>query len=759
MIEDQKDMSPKPSSGGDELGFNRRSFLEISGAGFVEAVLLPVPESISSWNFLNQAPQKHPFLLCTRDQFPALRERAEREPWATMADNAVQAANDGLDAADGGRSAIQLQTYLGACALAYIVDPDNQARYAGAIYDGIVGDLAETTFDESEAWSGVVPPMAAAFVGIVALDVVYDDLSAAQVQECEYVIDTQIGKISEEGGWLNGRRGTHGTWEVYRGERTEPDDVFYERYLEQMTDDGVATTASSYAWSRLGSSGSRPQKTGYADVLEFTGIDTRYYDHPRLQRFYRWLFGSAVTPAKHLHAFGDFFIFGRYPLDEGQTEQLENASLTYRAGRFDPQAGRYAAWALEDRTPPGHILAYVPKTERYDPAVPTSTLYEDGGAFFREATHAPESLGAMLYNITERAGWHAHQETNALSLSAYGGRLLVSAGWLGPVTRPARRNNTLTINGAEHETRTGAGLREGLTSEGLDYAVGHSGDALPGNAWFERSLLLVHGQGEARGYFVTIDEVQAAPDDTIQHALHPATSTAPETIEAGLEYEAAIDRFTEVDGNRLSVVYGRAPEEVVQASMPTGSERADAQEHVRQEAHFRANQEGEARLVTVLFPHAAEHEDLRFTRRGSGEEPSRSPTGVSIAHEGGAVDHVYESAGYEEQEGAAGARFRGRVALYRVRGEETPFYFVRRGTDFRRATVGFEADQRVSLQLRGTTGQITAADATALTVYQPGVTGVQVAGTRLDPLERTEGRVRVPVPAGSNQPITLLEDG
>jgi hypothetical protein len=100
------------------------------------------------------------------------------------------------------------------------------------------------------------------------------------------------------------RYGTHGTWDIYRGVRTTPDEKYYERLMNQMTVDGVTQTATHYAFGRVGSDDSRPQKSAYMDVLEFTGIDNRYYDNPKMEKFYRWLYGQSPTPNGELHLIG-----------------------------------------------------------------------------------------------------------------------------------------------------------------------------------------------------------------------------------------------------------------------------------------------------------------------------------------------------------------------------------------------------------------------------------------------------------------------
>ena len=53
-------------------------------------------------------------------------------------------------------------------------------------------------------------------------------------------------------------------------------------------------------------------------------------------------------------------------------------------------------------------------------------------------------------------------------------------------------NNTVTLDGAEHDDKEAGGILEGLTAPGFDYAAATSGPALR-DATHVRSLWMVHG--------------------------------------------------------------------------------------------------------------------------------------------------------------------------------------------------------------------------------------------------------------------------
>ena len=689
---------------------------------------------------VNPMPSKtsHPFLICTRDQFPELRRRAEREPWKSMKADAIKRVEAGFN----GNFRNGLQRYIGAVALVYILDPDNSADRADQVRDAILL-LEEADFDPSQSWVGTVPPMGAAFVAILALDIVHDDLTPEEIERCKALIETQTSRINRRGAWLAARLGTHGTWELFKnpavGEtadfRRKFVEPFYRNYVRQMTPDGVTTVSPGYAFARLGSGSDRPQKTGFADVLEFTGIDRRYYDNPKLENFHRWLFGYSVTPAKEYHLFGDV----------GPNWGVGNAALLWRVGRFDERAAAYAAWLLEDRDPPGHILSYILMQEPLpEPTVPQSRLFAQGGAVFREPTDSPMSLGAALYNITENPEWHTHEEVNAISVAAYGNNLLVNGGWLGDETRPPSRNNTLAVDGKRHQKMVGAGLAEGFTSEGLDYACGDSGRAL-GDDSFHRSLVLVHGDpGTQGGYFITFDEVDADPGEKVHSYLQLASENEAEPVVDRRQYRATINHHAKYEGVEMDVLLPAGPEYVEQELVPSGYlERVPSVgKHYRLEAVYDTNEQGDRRILTVLFP-VKENQNPPDPQAIDGE----GYTGALLVFSRTVMDLILESDGTRAIE-HGNLTCRAKLAVARtINGIRNEFYFARHGTMLRHGDVGFASDRPISIHMNGAVGNVTSRGA-SVTFHYPGITGVRVSGEAVEPAEVGEGRVRIEVPAG-----------
>jgi hypothetical protein len=675
---------------------------------------------------------EHPFLIVKKEQFPALRQRAAAEPWTSIKADAIRRSDEGFSWGNSNsQNAYGLQAYVGAAALAYILDEDRADQHAGRVRAAILDHYSRLELREDTGWGGVVPNLGSFFVAILSLDIVYNALSQEEVRQCEKIISDQIFKLKREGAWVDVRYGTHGTWDIYKGDRTEPDDDYYEGIMRQVTEDGVSPVTIHYAWERVGGGNSRVSKSGYMDVLEFTGIDQRYYQNERLKKFHRWLFGLSVNTAKEMAIIGDML----------PTQSLHNDMLHRRVGNFDEQAAAYAAWFHEGRPAWGNILTYIiPQKALPAPEVPKSQWYPNGGAFFREGPDDPDGLHGVLYNITSQDEWHTHQETNGLALSGLGNRLLVNGGRLGAPTRAAALNNTLTVDGADHNSRLGNGILEGFTTEQLDYACGDGGSALPGHL---RSLLLVHASNGTSPYFLVLDELTSQPAATIKNYFHPANETRIEEVSERAIYSAPIDHYPTEPGAQLGFFLVTPPQTVGIEKVPGAiPERyPDYPEHNRLETTYPAGAETDGPIATVLFPYR-DSEVLPAFQRLEGS----SFTGGLIPHQNGMEDVLLTSDGsilqkYQE------VAYQAKALLLRRNEDKVVSFFLRDGTRFAFGDVEMEASAPLSIFLADNTGALTSAG-TQLTLQGPGVENIQFEPAAVE-LQRKTGLLQVELPAGS----------
>jgi len=409
---------------------------------------------------------------------------------------------------------------------------------------------------------------------------------------------------------------------------------------------------------------------------------------------------------------------------------------------FDEEAAGYAAWFHEGRPAFGNIITYlIPKTALPAPTVPSSQFYENGGAFFREKADNSKGLQGVLYNIKNQDEWHTHNEVNGLALSGLGNRLLVNGGRLGAPTRAADLNNTLTINGNNHNTRVGGGIVEAFIADGLDYSSGFSGPAL-NSADHYRNMLLVHGTDQAASYFVIFDEVEGNSGDVVKNYLHPSNQSGMTTIEEGILYDATIDHEQTIGGTKLSFFYA-TPASAINIEKVEGAVQdryPGYPQHIRLESVYDADENGKVNLITALFP-----SDFNVAKPTATRITAEGVTGGTVDHGNNVKDIMLESAN-DKKYTAAGVDFFGKAVLARMTGDANDFYFVRHGTELLNGSVGFESDGPVSIYVKGNEGVITSEGAT-IKLKGTGMENVQF-GAGVTAVSSGTDFIEVQIPAG-----------
>ena len=645
-------------------------------------------DNISENETTREKETNHPFLIVTKDMYNGLKEKADVEPWKSMKNDAIFRANNPLSSNHYG----SLQKYVGAVALAYILDDTKREIYANKVRDVILNRFSALDIQESSSWSKVVPNLGAFFSAILALDIVYDSLSLEDIIKCEDLISERIFRVKRTGSWKTARYGTHGTWDIYKGDRTTKDDTYYYALINQITPDGVSPVTNTYAWSRVGGGDSRVSKSGYMDVLEFTGIDKRYYSNERIQKFMRWQFGSSINTAKELAIFGDML----------PTESVGNSMLYRRVVNFDYEAAGYASWFLDGIEAIGHILTYiVPKEKLPPPVLPSSKIYENGGAFFRDPDDTNYGLQGVLYNITSQNEWHTHNEVNGLSLSGLGNRLLVNAGRLGEPTRAAKLNNTLTINGENHNAFTGGGITDGFTSEGIDYARGDDRDAIRFTSHY-RDLILVHTTPSTPGYFIVNDKIEASNNsDIVKIYFHPSSEKEVNITEAKREYTAPIDHKPSIPLTKVTFYYLTPPNDVnIEKSISAVQDRYPGYpEHNRLESVYNLEDESLKKSIsTLIFPNSNLVSKPNFEKI-----LSDNFYGVKF-YTNSSTDYIISPKIKSVEVDTFSAS--GDFIWCRKKSDNVNSFFVESGTSFKQNGFGFESDSPVTIYVKDSQGVI-----------------------------------------------------
>lgn len=697
---------------------------------------------------------EHPKLILRGSSFPAMRDRAATEPWSSMMTDAIAASDAGyVPGGDNSEIARNLTRFSSASALAYVLDGAHARLYAGRARDAILDHVDELSFGYD--WGSVVPPAQALFNLTLALDVVYNHLTPAELAACESKMQEKVNQVWT-GDWSSAGFGAIGTWDVYTGARTTPDDAYYDSLMSGLSLDGVFNGGKCYAWARWNGA-SRYVKNMYMDVLEFTGVDRRYYDHPRIIGLYEWLYGHSEA------VFGGPISFGDCAIQPERGGAYDEPPL-YRAEKFGRTAAQYAAVGLPAEIR-GNLLSYVVPDGPLPPAVyATSKIYPDGGGFFLEAVSTPAdrpaAMGGILWNTRGEEG-HSHYDVNAVALAGYNEYLLVNSGYAGWGSGAAgyswswihddeRSGNTVRTS-SRHASKAGGGIVEGFTDTLFDYASGDDGPALPDDVHL-RNLVFVHSDGSSRAYFVLFDEVYADSGERILMNLHPNTlaTTGIQTLVSQTEYTATIDAVALAPGRvKLTLFFATPPSVVRQLNggVATWSALDGGFEGKYLESEYTAPSGGEKRVVTVLFPHDVDHAKAAMSRLSVA-----GSSGARIDHGSGITDLAFESAGTAPLT-YGGDTFTGRALLSRTGADgSSVFYFVRKGTSFSTSNgppSGFRSVGIVSVYMRGTMGRIVS-PGTTVRFTHPQVSGVKIDGEAVGNLASGPDWVEIEVPIGTH---------
>lgn len=746
----------------------------------------------------------HPFLLVRREDFAVLQALALTEPGRGMRARALALAGG-----DGGAPGIQrldfdpkalpsargsmLADIFSTTALAWLLDPSGRPRHQQRILDhlrwfdpAVPGNLT-VDLDRGE-WARSTTQAGAFFQATLALDLIHDDIPAAQRDRIHAMLDTGIAPFYDEvRSWKPSGYAARGLWALYRGDRTTFERCkrdYLAHVLTTLGDDGVFCDGPGYAYARWTHSG-REQKAAFGDVLAFTGEHPGWMTDARIQRFQEWLYGHASTPAGVQWAIGDSspgVFLGAAGMSEYPQLPISGAhELTgfERAGRYSPLAARYAAHYTRGGPPATRLTSYLlmardsagPQTQ---PLVAPSRVYRDG-AYFREASSSSDALAGVLHNPRKASG-HAHKEVNSVHLAGYGQLLLRGSGYNGWATaaaggfswtyinRRAVSSNTLLIDyeplhgGAtlqtpspvnDHrdsggESTTGlpggydgkAGLgTEGFTHPQLDWATGEAGRALP-NGRHRRDLVFIHPADGAPGYFVCLDLVQGDAGTRLANtAWHPNSATKPEVLAERQAYRWQVSPRSSAG---LTIFLATEPASL---DLYDGALASWQGGFVGKFLFTRYPLQPLAgrQIVTLLLPHDASHPAPKATRIAGG---------ASVQAAAGVQDTALELDASTEQALPDGARVQAATVFTRRVGGRLRLLFLRDATRFTDPALSLSSSAPVTLVHGGGAARIHCATGTRLRLALPGLRDVRLNGI---PLAASADAIDLVLPPGTHE--------
>lgn len=573
----------------------------------------------------------HPFLLLNKEDIQPLQDKAVQSPWREIKANAVKQMRASIartpvteDSAYAARCN-QISDVASAAALTYLLCPELREESKAILLDMI--DLWDETVSGNlytylypkfgDYFSRCVPPATTFTYCLLGLDIIHDDISRQQLERAE----TLLGRVAQRylttgEGHMVAVLGVRGLWGLYTGDEQVTDaawDEWLSWYNGYMSADGVGSMGTEYATVRFVSN-ERMAKGILPLVMTHTGRADGFFDTGRHADFAEWAIGYTYAPGRQSWAIGDTSVRRRV---NGSTQ------LAFRPSAYSKLAAGLRAFVFDNPTD-GDLIHYL-TAEPTEPVAPKSRIFKDGGAWFYEDMQSRTSLGGFLLNSTATDG-HAHKETNAVSLAAYGEVLTVNAGYnkwntgaggysWNYINQRAVSANTVLVDytydnltdppaANDHQSKSGAGLTEWLLTDPLCYARGSSGEALP-NAVHDRSFWMVAPEGEVPGYFILADQVDAGKEMTV---VHRPFSDRYTVASDGKEYQWTVNRDS---GHDVGLA-------IYLAAKPTAAEVTDGVAAVWEDGiplkPLLAKYPADKRALTVLYPYDGQHPKAVMTR-------------------------------------------------------------------------------------------------------------------------------------------------
>ncbi|MFT5370204.1 MAG: hypothetical protein ACI8V2_005186 [Candidatus Latescibacterota bacterium] len=666
----------------------------------------------------------HPFLICQKSEYDALRNRASQSPYKDFIEEARRVVKTLQYEPDTnvGAQGTRIRDLMGALALLYVIEPDHRETHRQRITN-ILDQWPQFTTDVTtrwdaggNRWSATVPPSSGFFNTVLALDIIHDDLSASDLSRYETSLQEMVDWFWETmRGWGMATFGPRAVWAAYKNEDRleEAMQQYRDAIFEQMTPDGVGRNGPEYSHARL--NGERTAKYGFMHVAEYTGLDKSFYKDFRLKWYYEWLFSSGCTP------FNTFVTFG----DSGHGRGFNTfypQSGAWAAGKFSSLAAQYASNRVASAHPryPSDLLVYCIAEPLPEKRTPQSRLWNDGGALFYEKNDTEDALLGALWNVSTPS--HGHRDANAIYLAGYGEHLLINSGYNGYgnaskgfpwtyINDTAESSNTLLINNQNHLEKGADGLIEGLVTEGINYASGLADRAFEGDTQHNRALIFIPPQNNAPGYYLLIDTVENT-DHPINLVLHPASANV-EITRPNEEYTWNVKSRKETD-TFLTLYLGTEPQTV---ELKDGALAGWGKCFVGK--YLYATYQN-APIITVLFPHDATHPKAEMTR---------TENSVTIHHTQNIIDMATHN------------------SLLRQIDHQHEFYFAKQKTHYQDGDIGFTTNEPITLFMRGKTGHIVS-PGTEVIFHHPNVSRIKIDGETFVS-EPTSNGIRVTVPQGT----------
>ncbi|AXT51668.1 T9SS C-terminal target domain-containing protein [Aquimarina sp. BL5] len=734
--------------------------------------------SLSHYSFS----QTHPFLIITEDMYPDLQQKfvGNRQPFKYIRDAAFSRWDNDFSDGDWG----SLSGTLNYNMLSYVLEPNpsNRVQYKNKIISILNTWPDQVPFLERRgAHANYVDAASAQFNAIIALDIIYNDLTPTELAAAESNLATVATWYqNNEPAWRLSYYGINLLYAIYKNntaEITKWKDL-YDAYLfnKSMMQDGSWGQSPGYVFARM--LDTRMSKTHIKDVMEFTGLGS-YYNDPRMNLLYEWATTFALTP------FGGYTKFG----DTGLTEnRLANHSGIYYAERHGTDVGGMAYWHLGNKNPgsfnSSNLFIYILKDiNKPTPIMPVSLLRDQSGAALWDKTDSEEALQGILYCLKNDPGQdnlgHDLEDVNSFDITAYGQHIVLNSGVRytnadgsgfnypgyapdgGRWKRASLQNTVLIGDDTQHSQTDGNGLIDGLVGGNVEFGTTDAGPAI-NNGTHYRTLHFIHPiPGESNGYFVIYDEVEptnSSDDVTINfqaNVLDGNTVTITNNQEYNFPINAIINSENRDETEKGTVFFASNPN-VTLASSFKGDFGQGFKTTQNIKAVYQAPADGVIRATTLIFPEDGTHSKGSLSKIANSDY-----SGITITHNASFID-TYLGSKNTISNTYNDVTFKGKTAFFRKKSENTIAYSVTNGTSFLDTSAtndyGFTAAMPVSIVMEENSGNIHAFNTTNITFFKEDITSVQIDGIEVNPILASSHSIEVSVPSGRHR-VELFTNG
>ncbi len=700
----------------------------------------------------------HPHMIVRESDYGLLQARAQNWPWSEMKRKAiVDAGTLNYRAGDSFIArCMRVHEIAGACALAYILDPDSRSTCLHKAETQLLPAMRDIRIEKGTKTGHEynVTPAHAVFMTYLLLDILYNALAIEKRQAMEEDCDLIAGQHVHS--WMESEYSIKGMRELYHNGKTalfvSYKNLYRDYVLSLTSDNGVYGTGPGYAYSRLFMD-DRLQKKMFMDICEYQGY-AEFYSNAKLRNLYEWIFGYLVTPFNRSYTFGD----------TPPTKDLDHWAVSaLRAPRFSTLAGEYARWrlgALSDQAIKGRLLHFllcdsVPQAA----SRPNSRIFANGGAWLLQDSDSSNALAGALWNIHTSGNSHNHFDVNAVHIAGYNAHLLRNSGYDGsgqpdPLTwtwinKTAESSNTLLLDSRNHMTKHGGGITESLLEGDWQYARGKSGNTLTVAQHFRNLFFLRPVPGKTHGYFMVTDEVQPffswSVPTKVNLIWHPNSAADPQRLldvyrwpVQGCDYggiNVGVDLLPIVRPDSSEIRSGYL------ASYESCSRFLGKYLHATYSLH-----EGQANLGTIFFPADYRHTPATMTRL----QPVDAG-GAKVDHGQGRIDYIFLPA-VNRTVAYGSVSLSGRTAIWREADKQIESYFLCSGTVFEQRGYerrGVAADKNITIHVSGDRGWLLS-PGTQVTFYEANIAYLCIDGTIFPALDAGEHWVRVYVDSGKH---------